>query len=304
MHGLLIALALVGCGKPPESLASKTRFKLTYAWPIGDRTVDVTLRRTRAQGGDRDTRDVAASYALHVGPGGVITADAVHTRLPEVGDADLLEQLAIGAWPAFSVDAHGGFVGLVDPAAVDTSVQATFAAAPEAARAALARALSVSEITTGAQNDWTMLVSRWNGRTFELGQAVESRGEDAVDALGHMAVTTVIHDTLLGVVPCRGDGPPVCVRLRHESVLSPESTVAVSEAIRAAVDAGFAGAGVAKTSEVRSLDYLDATELVVDPSTLVPYEVTLERHVGAEVAVGDEVVAILQVDTVKRSYSP
>ena len=169
---------------------------------------------------------------------------------------------------AMIVNRDGRFVALGDTLQVRRiidstlqSMQATLGVLPPAMRASMESMLTMESMTAASKLGWDQAIERFLGRTWTVGEAVNSTLEMPFPAVPGRTVKAAVRTTLVSVVPCDGAAPAVrCALMQHVMTLD-------RAGMRSTMAEMLAGMGI---------DASDAAGMVPESSNETVSEVLLE----------------------------
>lgn len=276
---------------------AQRRVDLTFDWPA---PLKAKIESYRKEDKGTESFEIYAQGVTTVRPAGagrlrVRTRVTRHRMTPEIDDKDKADYLqgilqqAMAGVPDYLVTTGGDFVGIENLSAYHRRIeQAVLKGLPDGPEPAQARAqqlvrtlLSEDVLAASMEDEWNNAVGAWSGGSYVPGKTYRFVGEYRAPALGNQAFPMSVTQQLKGSVPCR---PPArtepCVRLVQTArVAGPAFTDATRRFVNRTV-----GNGVS----VERIEVVRRVELVTDPKTLMPYEVTATQTKNIAVSAGGE----------------
>jgi hypothetical protein len=282
--------------RPLENRASE--FAFVFAWPEYLRANVVTTRRLQRTGGVAETSEAHWSFSKSKHErGGLIRLESVTVNsLPAGSETSNIRRSFVTSYvfPDFQVDSEGQFVSLVGaPRAGELLRASTVAALPQGMNMALADKLyaqlfSDDVLSRTAANHWSSLVSGWKREgTLRGGQELKITNEVSLPMVG----TSVTFENIIkvvGSISCETETPARCVWI--EAASSPKP---------AALEAAYARMREQNLPEAPALSALGSTyrtEIVIEPSTLIPHWYRLTKVTAASFGTGSGVAKVNETE--------
>lgn len=305
---LLPAARLDAQSAPPAADSVTLRF----GWPAGTEA-RVHYTQVTEREGDRDEPshiEIEGELTMHVheSPDGLVVEhlDPVVTRFgasppfaPDDPHAAILGRLGPPA-PHYLVSSEGRLIGVDGGRTLADAFAAILgpSAAQSGVLAAMTAELLNEPLLVGtARERWNALVGLWRDATLRRGESVAEEAEEGNPLVPSVVLPYVYEFEYEGMEPCdaaRPDGP-ACARLHMISLPDPTQ---LGTAINRALDqAGLAATqfdGLAQRTEV---------ELLTDPSTLLPRELTMAKVVEGILKNGGTSRVFKRLDQLRLVYT-
>ena len=304
---------------PPETAA----VRLEFGWKPGmSARVETSRIRSRTTGGKTDSGSVAMRHRLRSEPharGLLVTfsdPEILGTSGLTSGDGSGaiqgVVQLAASVFPNFVVDSTGSMGDLTNVPEMRAKLDSLVALILVPLDAALERPelkgvfsqpqfkemlgnlASEATLRRAAQQEWNMLVGLWAGAEFEPGEAYSAEAEESIPMLNGAVIPMRYEFSLETRARCTGTtGPPTCVVLRMRSEPREESMRQALDDFMKRMSAGKSAGVVA----FESLSIVNTVAVTVEPSTMRPYRLHVEKRITGGIRVeGSGVQQMSQVD--------
>jgi len=309
---LLAALAVACTGTVAADQPAATEVvRLTFAWPPGTAAqVETSRQRTRLTGEKENTFSANARYRMHVRShedGLLVAYSDFETPAVAGDDADrkatieaILQKVAAVA-PSIVVSPEAELLRIENVKELREQMQSVFEPmlaemrdAPPQLTAMMRNALSEQSLTASAAQDWNALVGAWAGAEFEQGATYGLTADEPLPMIPGATVPMTYEFAYVEKVPC---GPsaasPACVVLEMNSAPDPQAMKNIlDEFMRKATRGSAAPQGL-----FESLDVASTIVVVMEPATMLPHRLEIEKRVEGTVrAPGEGPQVVTQVD--------
>lgn len=307
-----IALLAVATVAPASAQTAPDSVTLRFGWKEG---TEARVRYTQLieREGDRDQPsrlEIEGELTMHVHEhdGGLLIEhlDPLVTRFQAspplaADDPHRLVYSRLGTpMPHYVVSVDGTLVGIEGQEALRTALAELLgpAAAQAGTLESVGRELLNEPLLLGtARERWNAQVGLWLGSTLKVGEPTVAETEEANPLLPSVVLPYVYRFELLGMEPCDDAEPrgPACARLGMMSLADPEELARVMS--QALADMGYATMafdGLAQHTEI---------DLLVDPATLLPREVTMSKIVQGILKEGERERVFRRVDGLRLTYT-
>ena len=287
----------VSVARAQDPAAGADVVSLRFNWPanigIG---VSFASRQVREQPGVSTDISIQGHYqisvvdhpqGLRVMQSGLETTlfESIPTMPPPV---ETLYRNLAALSPDYVVSADGALIGVdgLDQlaASVRDSMAPLFeAAGPQAAgvRGMVDEMLSEDALFAQIQEEWNAMVGTWVGADFELGVGYVLEESVPIPMFPDMSLPMRYSFEASERGPCAaGAAENSCVRLRMESAPDEAQLAAFVERFVARVGGELADAEGA----IGQLSRVDTIELLAEPGTLLPHELTVTMEIGAAIS--------------------
>jgi hypothetical protein len=303
---LASAAAVSAQATPPDSVT------LRFAWPIG---TEARVRYTQLieREGDRDQPsrlEIEGELTMHVHehPQGLLVEhlDPLVTRFEAspplaADDPHRLVYARIGIpVPSYVVSKEGRVVGVEGVPGLFGAIAQVLGpeAGPSGALESLGRELLNETVLTGiARERWNALVGLWLDSSLKVGEPTGAESQEANPMVPSVVLPYAYRFELIGMEPCDDARPqgPKCARLGMLSLPDPvEFNRVMNEAM--------VGMGLT-TMSFDGLGQHTQLELLADPATLLPYELTLSKVVEGILKEGDNSRVFRRIDGLVLVYT-
>jgi hypothetical protein len=190
-------------------------------------------------------------------------------------------------FPDFQIDSEGQFVSLVDaPRARQLLRSSTVAALPQGMNMALAdtvyaQLLSDDVLSRTAANHWSSLVSGWKREGIVRGGEEQKITNEVPLPMIGTSVTFENVVRVIGSVSCATETPARCVWIEAASTPKPDAFEAAYARMREQ--------NMPDAPALSALEFTYRTEIVIEPSTLIPHWYRLTKVTAASFGTGSGV---------------
>lgn len=285
--------------------------RLTFAWPPGTAAqVETTRQRTRFTGAKESTFSANARYRMHVQShkeGLLVAYNDFET--PAFAGNDVERKAAVEAIlqkvsavaPSIVVSPEAELLRVVNVQelreqlwSVVEPMIAEMKDAPPQVNAMMRNALSEQSLTASAAQDWNALVGAWAGAEFERGATYGLTTDEPLPMIPGTTVPMTYEFSFVETAPCTvAAESPDCVVLEMNSAPEPQAMKNILDDFMRKMTRGSAATQVL----FESLDVASTIVVVMEPATMLPYRLEIEKRVeGTVSAPGEESQLVTQVD--------